>query len=1130
MKTALTILLSLMCATTVFANDGGDAPSSYGTVSCILGGPFLGNGVSDDTANPVTPGWTGDNDDGVVGSPLWTPGASNNSLSVSVNAMGGQALLTLWVDANDDGTWSADERYDLPQTPISQNGTYTFNNIYLTAQNFFRCGRDKVAIRLIVRDEFGSGGQIAGPTGTIWLAEAEDWKISVTSLGYAIAGDNPMAPALEGIAYTNTIGAINGTAPYTWSVAAGALPAGLSFAQVGNNYVLSGTPGSGSAGLGGTDYNFTLQCVGSAGTITRAFMLRVRPRHALPFRDDFSVERGWTLGSTWQRGAAVAYTSSAGYPTLNGTQANEPGVDFTPGSSDNMILGDKIGADYDNLIQVPYRATSPCVNCTSASSVELRFMRYIGVGDGGTATGHDGMSVQVSHDSTNWTTLWLNPAYPSVYVMNGATCDSGWTLQVFDISAVAANRPCVQVRFNLGTTDAANQYTGWCLDDVEIRATPDRSKLAASNLMISTPFASGGLPLCYRNSSYAASVTLANSGTEAILVDTLLFGVQEVPQSAWDQISWHDTGTLTLALPTLIGAGASGVVVSGTYQCTAATVGGSGLELQAKLIVSGLGQSSGVLHEAQATLNFRIMNSAAPGIYLFEEIYNGVPIPNGAAAAGRRDFGSLIVGQTTPWLRIAVRNSNGSTMTLSLPTLSGATSDFIVDTTYYDTTPGGQSTTYFDIRFAPASAGVKNATISITHNALNTANPFTFALRGTGAVNAPVVRVFETSGAGPQVAHGSAATDGRDFGQRDIGTGPGSTLIIHIENAGSVPLTLGTPALFGAGAAQFTVNVTGMSASVAAGASTQFSVAFAPAVLGAHAASIRFTHNDSGTANPFEFFLAGEGILSVPLLGVNEQSAQGPAITHGSAASSGRAFGSIDVSSGASAAITLVISNTGWVDLLVSTPTLGGLNPGDFVLNLTGFSTTVAAGTSTSFTLAFDPIAKGPKSASIGFSHNDSAIPSPFTFSLSGLGVDPAGVVVLTTSLPNGQDTRAYGPVSLSAGGGAAPYTWAIINGVAPTGLALAANGELSGTLASPSAYYTFSVRVTDANGGTEDKSLSLFVVPAPGDLSKSNSVAGGCSTSEQSAATLLLLLVAMAFGIRRARLRAICGSGVVGK
>lgn len=1114
MRLAATLCLCALCATYVCANDSGDAPASYGLVTCISGGPFLGNGVSDETANPVSPAWTGDNDDGVIGTPVWTPGASNNSLTVRVVALGGQALLTLWVDANDDGVWSPGERYDHPQVPITQDANYTFSNIYLPAINFYRNGRDRVAIRLIVRDEFGSGGQIPGPTGLVWLGEAEDWKIPVTNPGYAIAGDNPMTPALAGLPFSYTFNTINGSAPYAWSMTSGSLPAGLALAQVGNGYMLSGTPTHASAGAGGLDYNFTLQCTCPAGVALRSLTLRVKPRHALPFSDDFSTDRGWTLGTSWQRGPAVAYTSSAGYPTLAGVYANEPGTDFTPGSSDNMILGDRIGADYENLIQVPYMAISPCVDCSGAPSVELRFMRWVGVGDGGSASGYDGMGVQVSYDGANWTTLWLNPAYPSVYVMNGATCDSGWTLQCFDISAVAANRPCVQVRFLIGTTDAANRYTGWCLDDVEIRATPDRSKLSATNLTINTPFTSLGLPLCYRNSTYAAEVTLSNSGTEAILVDRLLFGVQEVPQSQWDQISWHDTGVFTLATPTLIAAGAPGVVLSGSYQCTAATAGGSGLELEGKLFLSGTAQGSGLLHEAQATLHFRIQNSNAPGLYLFEEIYNGVPVPNGAAAAGRRDFGSLIVGQYTPWLRIAVRNQDSSALALGLPQISGATSDFVVDTTYYNATPGGMSTTYFDIRFAPASPGIKNATISLAHYALNTANPYTFNLRGTGVVNAPVVQVFETSQTGAQIANGAQASGARDFGQRDVAAGAGASLVICIVNAGTVPLVLGTPQLFGSGAAHFTLDLTGMNSSVAAASSTSFSLAFDPSSLGMHDASLRFTHNDTGTATPFEFFIRGEGIFSVPLISVHEQTAQGPAIAPGAAASGSRAFGALDVSSGASASITICVVNSGWVGLLLTTPTLTGANAGDFVLGLGGFSSNVAPGGFTSFTLAFDPVAKGPKSASVSFGHNDAAAPSPFVFALSGLGVDPLGVAITTTALPTGQDTRAYGPVLLAASGGSAPYTWAIVQGVTPAGLVLSPNGELSGVLTGGSSQYTFSVRVTDANGGTEDKALNLIVTPAPGALGKSESVSGCTTSGDGASATLLaaLALLATAF------------------
>jgi hypothetical protein len=74
--------------------------------------------------------------------------------------------------------------------------------------------------------------------------------------------------ATQGTAFSQTIAA-TGTAPITWSVTAGALPAGLSLAPATG--VISGTPSASGA------YSFTLTATNTAGNDTQAFTGSVAP-------------------------------------------------------------------------------------------------------------------------------------------------------------------------------------------------------------------------------------------------------------------------------------------------------------------------------------------------------------------------------------------------------------------------------------------------------------------------------------------------------------------------------------------------------------------------------------------------------------------------------------------------------------------------------------------------------------------------------------------------------------------------------------------------------------------------------------------------------------------------------------
>jgi hypothetical protein len=95
--------------------------------------------------------------------------------------------------------------------------------------------------------------------------------------------------------------------------------------------------------------------------------------------------------------------------------------------------------------------------------------------------------------------------------------------------------------------------------------------------------------------------------------------------------------------------------------------------------------------------------------------------------------------------------------------------------------------------------------------------------------------------------------------------------------------------------------------------------------------------------------------------------------------------------------------------------------------------------------------------------------------------VDPAPppLVVQTTNLPAGEVDQPY-DASLAAIGGTGSYTWSVVVGTLPAGLALdGATGAISGT---PTAEGTsnFTVQVQDDVGDTATQALSITVDPAP--------------------------------------------------
>lgn len=1097
--------------------DFGDAPASYGLMEAeqVTGG--LGAGFSVDLTNPVTPSWTGDSDDCVVGAPLWDSWSSSNSLTIHVTQPG---HLIIWVDANDDGHWTADERYNyFPGQEIGYPGQYTITGIVIRAsQSFARNGPNKVAVRITLQDNIGGAPNLS-PTGSFYFGEVEDWLIDVEPAKFVVSTE-ALRTAVEGKPFSFLLNARNGVPPYTWSMTGGALPAQMSLIQSGDQFELTGTPGPGS-GAGAVDYMFTVQVSDAwSQTASRSLVLRVLPPpYTLPFTDSFSTSTGWTLGNTWVRGPATAYTSNG--QSWDGWPACEPAVDATPASSDNMILADSPGASRPDMMPAPAWAVSPIFDCSTVASVELRYQRWLSASH----WNYDRVRVQVTNDGATWVDVWNNN-FP--YGWN-AVADFSWTPHSHDISSVAAHQPRVQVRFGIGACNMPQylqlygqfeRFTGWCIDDVIIREKPAAQVITAQNFMAATassyfdPTAQQTIALLYPQNLYSFSVQISNASSQTVTLNSMEVGTRQYGPGGFygTQGSWVNVGTWSLALPVVLAPGAS-QVLSGQLLAGFVPAILANKALDATLYLYGTESVTGRPLLAMATFRFGMNLSPQPGLHVYEVQAGGVEVFNGAVPAGLRDFGNVIVGQSGNWLNIVQKNTGSSAVSLVQAVISGPdAASFQINHSGFQTPIVNQtgSMAWFSLRFAPTTPGLKVATVSFVHDASNTATPFSFEVRGYGAANVPVLSVMEAA-TGAGIAHGSPAVGGRDFGQVDVSAGAAAPLTILIENRGTQLLVLGSPQI--SGSSDFTLQSASMSGSLAPGASTQFEVSFDPSATGLRLATVSFSHNDQNAGQPFTFDVAGFGIVNAPVMVVAEGS--GALVSPGAPPTGALVFGPLDVSSGALGPVTIVIRNLGWQDLALGQPVLTGPNAQDFVLDTTGMSLTLAHQQGTAIRLSFDPVSKGPKFASLSFTHNDGAAPSPFAINMSGIGVDAAGVVFVTSALAPGQETQAY-HFDIQASGGTGPYTFSLVSGAPPAGLVLGTDGGLSGV---PTAHglFAFRVRVTDSLAGTEERNFQLNIQPAPGALFESPAqVGGGCTSAEGQGRALLGLLAALALALCR--------------
>jgi hypothetical protein len=183
----------------------------------------------------------------------------------------------------------------------------------------------------------------------------------------------------------------------------------------------------------------------------------------------------WTMDTDpgWDREGQWAF----GQPTGGGGQYGDP--DPTSGYDGPNVLGYNLGGDYGNNLP-EYSLTTDAIDCSNLQAVSLRFRRWLNVEQ----PAYDHAYVRVSTDGNSWTTIWEN---------GEEITDTSWQLVEYDLSAIADGEATVYLRWVMGSTDGSWQYSGWNLDEVEIRglqagptAAPE-TPVAAARLLGAAP-------------------------------------------------------------------------------------------------------------------------------------------------------------------------------------------------------------------------------------------------------------------------------------------------------------------------------------------------------------------------------------------------------------------------------------------------------------------------------------------------------------------------------------------------------------------------------------------------------------------------------------------------------------------
>lgn len=163
---------------------------------------------------------------------------------------------------------------------------------------------------------------------------------------------------------------------------------------------------------------------------------------ALIYAYNFDTNPGWTTQDQW----------AFGHPTGGGTHNLDPTGGFTGAN----VYGFNLAGDYPNNMPATVYLTTTAINCSTITQTTLKFRRWLGV----ESSTYDHANIQVSNNGSAWTTVWAHSG--------AAISEAAWSLQSYDISAVADNQATVYIRWGMGTTDGSVTYPGWNIDDVQI--------------------------------------------------------------------------------------------------------------------------------------------------------------------------------------------------------------------------------------------------------------------------------------------------------------------------------------------------------------------------------------------------------------------------------------------------------------------------------------------------------------------------------------------------------------------------------------------------------------------------------------------------------------------------------------
>jgi phosphoesterase family protein/centrosomal CEP192-like protein len=333
------------------------------------------------------------------------------------------------------------------------------------------------------------------------------------------------------------------------------------------------------------------------------------------------------------------------------------------------------------------------------------------------------------------------------------------------------------------------------------------------------------------------TAALAGTGvttTASVSPTSLTFASQTVgTTSAAQPATLTNTGTVSMVINSIVASANFGE----TNTCGASLAAGAKCTINVTFTPSTTGTLTGTITiNDTASTSPQKINVSGTGV--------SSTLPVVSLSPTSLAFPSTTVGTTSAAQAVTLKNSGGSSLTISSISITGTNSGDFKQSNNCGSSVAAGASCAISVTFTPTATGTRTAAVSIADNA--SGSPQMVGLTGTGAsstTGSPVVSLSPTSLTFPSQTVGTTST----------------AQPVTLKNTGTASLSITSISITGTNSGDFKQS-NGCGSSVAAGASCTINVTFTPTATGTRTASVSIADNASGS--PQTVSLTGTGASS----------------------------------------------------------------------------------------------------------------------------------------------------------------------------------------------------------------------------------------------------------------------------